>query len=454
MKTFNPQIFKTYDVRGIYPREINETAAYAVGWALARYTQARRIAVARDMRISSLALEKALIEGIIEEGAVAVNIGLVSTPMLYHATGKLDVDAGVIVTASHNPAEYNGFKMCLKEAAPIGEGSGMEEIKMLALEAVKRVQDNSNNERGKEKKEEQIKQAYLEYAASFFNITAAKKRKIVIDFANGMGALDKELYWKLLKEIEPVFLFEELDGTFPNHEANPLKKETLKSLQKKVIEEQADLGIAYDGDADRIGFVDEKGKIVPMDFITALLAREVLKKHPGGLVLMDLRSSNAVKEAIEAAGGQVHRCRVGHSLIKRQMREEGAVFAGELSGHYFFEENFKAEMTALAVVMVLNLMNENGKKISELTEELRKYYHSGEINFEVTDKEAVFKRLRARYFDGKWDELDGVRVDYPDWWFNVRASNTEPVIRLNLEAISQELMEEKKRELAAVIERE
>jgi len=267
-----------------------------------------------------------------------------------------------------------------------------------------------------------------------------------------MGILDKKAFELIGDKIESHYLFDQLDGSFPNHEANPLKRETLSVLCEKVREKKADLGVAFDGDADRVGFVDEKGKVVPMDFVTALLAKEVLKRNPGGLVLVDLRSSNAVKEVIEEAGGRVRYCRVGHSLIKKQMREEGAIFAGELSGHYFFEENFKAEMTSLAVVMILNLLNETGKKLSDLVADTSRYHHSGEINFEVKDKEGVFEKLKKKYQNGKLNLLDGVRIDFEDWWFNVRASNTEPVIRLNLEAKTRKLMEEKIEEVMKVIE--
>lgn len=440
------KIFKAYDIRGIYPTDINKEVAYNIGRALVQYAGAKKIAVGHDMRESSLELEEGLIKGITDQGADVIKIGLSTTPMAYFASWKLDVDVSAVITASHNPAEWNGMKMCKKGAIPIGEGDGMEEIKALAIggefsepEKTGNVEENIN-----------LKAEYINYIAGFFKKGVAKK-KVVIDFANGMGIVDKKVYEKISADVEIVSLYDNLDGTFPNHEANPLKTETLVSLQKKVLEESADLGIAYDGDADRIGFVDEKGEVVPMDYMIALLAKEILKKYPGGLVLMDLRSSNAVKEVIEEAGGQVHRCRVGHSLIKRQMRKENAVFAGELSGHYFFAENSKAEMATLAAVTILNLLNETGKKMSELTADLKRYFHSGEINSEVADKQIVFNKLKGKYGDGKIDELDGVRIDYPDWWFNVRASNTEPVIRLNLEAKTKEMMEQKKEEVLSLV---
>ncbi|EKE18902.1 MAG: hypothetical protein ACD_9C00202G0002 [uncultured bacterium] len=439
-------IFKAYDIRGVFPEDLNGEDAYKIGRAIVQYSKAKKIAVGADMRTSSPEIQAGLMRGITEQGADVINTGLVSTPMLYFASWKLDVDAGVMITASHNTAEWNGLKLCRKNAVPIGEGDGMEEIKDLALKG-----EFEKSERiGTIENDQNFKGEYIEYISNFFKKGLGKKR-IVIDFANSVGALDKEIFEKFADDIEPIYLFEELDGTFPNHEANPLKLETLKSLQEKVLAEKADLGISYDGDADRVGFVDEQGNIVPMDYMIALLAEEILKKNPGATVLMDLRSSNAVKEVIEEAGGTVHRCRVGHSLIKGQMRRDGAIFAGELSGHYFFEENSKAEMTTLAVITLLNLMNETGEKMSELTKKLKRYSHSGEINSDVQDKVGMMNKLKEIYKEGKLDELDGIRIDFADWWFNVRPSNTEPKLRLNLEAKTKELMEEKRDELLAII---
>ncbi|MFW5885049.1 MAG: phosphomannomutase/phosphoglucomutase [Patescibacteria group bacterium] len=446
MEKINEEIFKAYDIRGIYPEEIDEKTVYNIGRALVDYLKAKKIVVGRDIRNSSESLEKALVEGITDGGCDAVLLGLSTTPMIYFASGKLEVDAGVIITASHNPAEYNGLKLCKKEAVPIGEGSGMEEIKEIAVKG----KFQEVEEKGFARKNDEIRRRYIGYMTGFFE-TGKDRKKIVVDYANAMGILDREVFEQFPEELEASYLYEDFNGNFPHHEANPLKTETLEKLQKKVIQKKADLGISYDGDADRVGFVDEEGEIVPMDFTTALIGKEILKKHPGGLVLVDLRSSNAVKEFLEEAGGRVEYCRVGHSLIKAQMRKQRAVFAGELSGHYFFEENFKAEMSTLAVIMILNLLSETGKTMSESVKELRKYSHSGEINSEVKDKEAVFRKLKEKYSDGKLNESDGVRIDYPDWWFNVRASNTEPKIRLNLEAKSRDLMNEKKEEVLQII---
>ncbi|MDO9231524.1 MAG: phosphomannomutase/phosphoglucomutase [bacterium] len=445
-KTINPKIFKAYDIRGLYPDEINSETAYSIGRTLVTFTKAKKIAVGCDMRVSSPEMEEALLRGITDQGADVVKIGLASTPMTYFSSWKLEVDVAVIITASHNPAQYNGMKFCWKGAVPIGEGSGMEEIKELAVKG--EFIDAEN--KGKIEENFEIGNQYIDYVAGFFNKNFAKK-KIVVDFGNGMASVEKGVFEKFPENLEVDYLFEELDGNFPNHEANPLKVETLEALQKTVLEKNADLGISYDGDADRVGFVDEKGEAVPMDYLIALLAKEVLKKNPGGLILMDLRSSNAVKEVIEEAGGKVNRCRVGHSLIKKQMRAEGAIFAGELSGHYFFEANSKAEMATLAVLMLLNLMNETGQKMSQLVADLKRYFHSGEINSEVADKNAVMEKLKEKYANGKLDTLDGIRIDFPDWWFSVRASNTEPVLRLNLEAKTKELMEEKREEVLGLV---
>ncbi len=445
-KTIKPQIFKAYDIRGIYPTEINKEVSYNIGRALVQFTGAKKIVVGIDMRSSSSEIEAGLVAGIIKQGADVVKIGLATTPMLYFAAGNLPVESAVMVTASHNPAEWNGLKLCHQGTIPIGEGTGMEEIKDLAIKNKFSVV----NKTGSVTENKELKSQYLDYMSKFFQTGKASK-KIVVDFANAVGSIDKKVFDKFPSDLKMVYLYDELDGTFPHHEANPLKTETLKDLQKKVLEQKADLGIAYDGDADRIGFVDEKGEIVRMDFITALLAKEILKKQPGELILADIRSSNSVLEFIQQAGGRVHYCRIGHSLIKAQMRKEGAIFAGELSGHYFFQENNKSEMTTLAALIIINLLNETGKKLSELVIDLKKYFQSGEINSAVKDTKMIMNKLKKKYSTGKLNELDGIRIDYSDWWFNVRASNTEPKLRLNLEANSQKLMEEKRDEVLAII---
>ncbi|MCK9379125.1 MAG: phosphomannomutase/phosphoglucomutase [Candidatus Moranbacteria bacterium] len=445
------KIFKAYDVRGTYPDQINEEITYKIGRAFARFLGAKKVAVGRDIRQSSPALFEELKKGIIDEGADVYDLGLCTTPMVYFASGTLDVEGAIILTASHNPAEYNGMKFCRFNAVPIGENSGLHEIRDIVAE-----NNFPETEIKGELIEKDIRDQYLKKLFSFFSL-GDKKFKIVADTANAMGALELDLYKKFPENIELVTIFEEFDGSFPNHEANPLKLETLQALQKKVLEEKADLGISYDGDGDRLGFVDEKGEIIPMDLITGLIAEIVLEKNPGATILYDLRSSMAVKEIIEENGGKAIECRVGHALIKKQMREEGAIFAGELSGHYYFEENFTAEAGSLPAIYLLNLMAETGEKISSLTKKLKKYYHSGEINSEVADKDAILKKIKEIYKDGKLGELDGIKISFWDnqpgkrWWLNVRPSNTEPVLRLNLEADNKELMEEKRDELLDLI---
>jgi len=442
----NPQIFKAYDIRALVGKEINREVAYKIGRALITHTKAKKIVVGQDMRPSSLEIEDGLVNGILDQGADVIRVGMVSTPIIYYASWNLAVDAAVIVTASHNPVEWNGMKFCYKDAVPIGEGSGMEEIRDLAIQG----QFSNPEQRGTIEENTNLKEKYFDYVASFFK-KGLNKRKIIIDFANGMGIVEKPIFERINEDVTAEYMYDELDGNFPNHEANPLKTETLADLQKAVVEKGADLGISYDGDADRVGFVDEKGQIVPMDFPIALLGKEILKKQPGALTLIDLRSSNAIGESLEKAGGRIGRCRVGHSLIKKQMKEEGAVFAGELSGHYFFEENSKAEMTTLAILLILNLLNETGRTMSDLADELRVYFQSGEINSEVENKNAVMEELKEKYADGKLNELDGIRIDFADWWFNVRPSNTEPVLRLNLEAKTKALMEQKRDEILKII---
>jgi phosphomannomutase len=441
----NPSIFKAYDIRGLYPSEINEEAAYAIGRATAQHFNAKSIAVGRDARSHSPALFEALARGIADAGCDVVDLGLLTTPMVYFAAGNLDVDAAVSVTASHNPPEYNGLKIALRGALPVGENSGLFAIRDLALGGRFAEPEGKGSIIRKD-----IKEEYYGHFASFANFQG-KRFKIVIDTANAMGVLELPLYRRFPDNIETVNMYDDLDRPFTAHEANPLKTETLEELQKKVVETGADLGISYDGDADRVGFVDEKGEVIPMDLITGLLAKEILRKHPGATVLYDLRSSKAVREVIEENGGIARECKVGHANIKRQMRDEGALFAGELSGHYYFQENSFAEAGSLPALMLLNLMAESGRTISELTADLRRYRHSGEINSEVEDKDVVLAKLKEKYADGQMHELDGLKVEYPDWWFNVRPSNTEPLLRLNMEADTQEKMEARRDELLSLI---
>lgn len=440
-----PGIFKAYDIRGIYPTELNEDDAYHIGRAVVAHLQPKVLGIGRDIRESSPSLFESFAKGVMDGGASVIDLGIITTPMVYFAAGRLDIDAAISLTASHNPPEYNGLKIALRGAVPVGETSGLQEIRDLALKKEWPVV----GERGTMKSED-IKPAYYGYFASFAEF-GDKKFTLAIDTANSMGVFELPIYEQWSENLSVVNLYNDLTHPFQCHEANPLKSETLDELCVTVKETGADLGIAYDGDADRIGFVDETGTIMSMDIVPALIAKPILETKPGATILYDLRSSKAIKEVVEENGGRAVECRVGHAFIKKQMLEEGAVFGGELSGHYYFAENSNAEASTLAAFMILNLMAKTGKKASELMAEVKRYYHSGEINSEVHDKDAVLALLKTKYTDGKQHELDGLKVEYADWWFNVRPSNTEPLLRLNLEADTEEFMEEKKAELLALI---
>jgi phosphomannomutase len=441
----NPSIFKAYDIRGIYPGEINEDDAYNIGRAVVAHLKPVRLGIGRDIRASSPSLFASFAQGVMDAGCDVLDLGVITTPMVYFAAGRLDIDAAISLTASHNPPEYNGMKIALRGAMPVGEHSGLSEIRDLAL----RGEWTDAPTKGT-MTEQDIRAAYYEYFAAFADFRD-QHFTLVIDTANAMGVLELPIYEQFPKNLSIINLYNDLDHPFACHEANPLKLDTLDELRATVQKSEADLGIAYDGDADRIGFVDEHGEIIPMDLTTALLAKIILQKRPGATILYDLRSSRSVKEVIEENGGIALECKVGHANIKKQMREVGAIFAGELSGHYYFEENSFAEAGTLPALLLLNLMTETGETISALVQDTKRYFHSGEINSEVADKDAVLAKLKATYADGAQHELDGLKVDYPEWWFNVRASNTEPLLRLNLEASAPELMEAKKAELLALI---
>ncbi len=446
--SINESIFKAYDIRGIYPDELNEDLAYKIGRAFVVFMKCKEVMVGYDMRTSSGPLFGSLVKGITDQGADVSNIGLCSTPLFYYACRE--ASAGVMVTASHNPSKYNGFKLCRENAIPISGETGIMDIKELA----KKGEFPASEKKG-EVHEKDIMDDFIKFSISFLDKEKIdRKFKIVVDCGNGMGGYTyPKVFGRLEDLFEAEFLYEHPDGTFPNHEANPLKDETLAELKKRVVAAKADLGIALDGDGDRCRFIDEKGEAIDSDLMTALLARSVLKKHPGGRILYDLRSSWVVKEIIEENGGKAVMCRVGHSFIKKQMREEGAVFAGELSGHYYFTENKNAENTFLAVFHLINLLAGEKKPLSGLAGPLKKYFPSGEINSQVEDKEGVMKKLEKRYGKDarKVSWLDGIYIEFEDWWFNVRASNTEPLLRLNLEAKTKELMEEKRDEVLKLI---
>jgi len=436
-------IFKAYDIRGKYPDEVDERIADKIGKAFAALFKPRVIVVGSDMRLSSDSLSESLINGLKNQGVKVVNVGLVSTPMFYYAVNKLSADAGVMVTASHNPKEYNGFKLVKKGAEPVNYDNGIMQVEKLVQE---------NNFKGAKKAgtvtNADLLDDYVKYVESFAD--NVKGLKIVVDCGNGMaGKTIKKLLSNL--GVDSVFLFDELDGSFPNHDANPFDERNTKFLQKKVLELKSDAGFAFDGDADRLLLVDEKGERVGGDTTTAVIARKILANHKGEKILFDLRSSKCVPEIIKNDNGVPVISRVGHSFIKQRMRDENIIFAGELSGHYYFRDNFYCDSAAIALMFILSLLAKIRKPVSEIIKGINKYYQSGEINKEVHDTRAVLKRVEEHYSDAKISRIDGVTVEYPEWWFNLRESNTEPVIRLNLEADTKGLMNKKLKEVLGLI---
>lgn len=436
-------IFKAYDIRGTYPDQLNEETAEKIGYAAGKVLNTDNVAVGGDMRDSTPSIKEALIRGLLATGTDVIDIGVVTTPMSYFAVGKYGYGGGIMVTASHNPAQYNGFKICRKDAYPVSYESGIQEIESLALSG--RIEQAAK--KGTLKKKD-ILDDYIDHVMSFSEKVAPLK--VVADAGNGMEGLTlPKLFEKLPCELVGLYL--DLDGTFPNHEANPLDPKNMQDLVKKVLETKADFGVAFDGDADRAAFVDEKGELISNDLITTLIAQEILARSPKAAFIYDLRSSQIVREEIENLGGRALESRVGHSFIKTLMRKEGASFGGELSGHFYFKDNFFTDSALLALVYILNLISKKKKPLSELVNPLRKYHATGEVNFKVEDKDGKIKELGQRYSDAEVYYLDGITVRYPHWWFNVRKSNTEPMLRLNLEADTPELMEEKKKEIEGLI---
>jgi phosphomannomutase len=443
----DPKVFKAYDVRGIYPVELDEEGARAVGRAYVEEFGARRIAIGRDMRLSSPAMALATAEGAVEAGADVVDLGLVGTEMVYFAVGSLDLDGGIAVTASHNPKEYTGMKIVRRGALPVGGESGLLEVRDRALGG-----DVATTERRGDVSAYDIWPAYVDRVLSFVDVAAIRPSRVVVDAANGMaGAMLPQVLERL--PIETVRCYFEPDGSFPNHEPNPLLPENREFIVAKTLEEGADFGVAFDGDADRCFFVDDRGEFVPGDFATALLAESILAGEPGGKVIYDVRASWAVPETIERAGGVPLVNRVGHAFIKHRMREENAVFGGEVSGHYYFREFCQADSGVVPFLLMLELVSRKREKLSEILRPFReRYFITGELNTPVADVAAKLRELEERFGrEGTVSHLDGVSVDTADWHFNVRPSNTEPLLRLNLEARSRELMERKRDEVLAVI---
>jgi phosphomannomutase len=439
-------IFKAYDVRGVHPDELRTEDAYRVGRATARFLGGAELAVGRDARRSSPELAEALVRGIGDEGAAVADLGLVSTPMLYYAVERHGLGGGIMVTASHNPAEYNGFKICREHAIPIGEASGLREIEKLAA-------DPAPPPGGERRlRHLDVRDGYVEHV---LRVGEERPRlRVAIDCGNGMASVGLEpLLARLPLEVERLYF--EPDGTFPNHPADPLLPENLEDLRAAVRRTGSDFGVAFDGDGDRAIFVDENAVPVASDLMTGILARGCLRVHPGGRVLYDLRSSWATAEAIEAAGGVPEMCRVGHSFVKAEMRKRNAIFAGELSGHFYFR--FSPELVAddgvAAFVALLDVLGREGRRLSELVAPLQRYFASGEISRRVRDAEGLLALIEAEHRGAREvSRLDGLLVRHDDWWFNLRPSNTEPVLRLNLEAKSEERMLRERDRLLARME--
>jgi phosphomannomutase len=441
----NPNIFKSYDIRGIYPSEIDESAAELIGRAFVEFLRCSTVAVGRDMRASSEPLFRAFARGVTAGGADVVDLGLTSTDELYFAVGHFGYPAGAMITASHNPKEYNGFKLCREKAIALSAETGVYAIRDIAASGRFTTPERTGTVRPRD-----VLDDFAEHCLSFIDRGAIRPLKVAIDCGNGMGGLIVPAIFKHLP-IDVIPLYFELDGEFPNHPASPIEAENMADVQRAVREHGADLGAAFDGDADRVFITDERGELVGGDMVTALVAKMLLRKHPQATILYNLICSRSVPEIISAEGGRPVRTKVGHSIIKAVMREESAVFGGEHSGHFYFRDHYFADSGLIALLVVIELMSRENMKISALIAPLDSRRRSGEINSRVDDIPAKLAELEARYADAQIDHLDGVTIQYADWWCNVRPSNTEPLLRLNVEADTAELLERKTAELLAMI---
>lgn len=450
-------IFKGYDIRAIYPDEMNEENIVVIAGAIHAFFKKNfpekehlTIVVGQDMRTSSPSLHKVLVETLVNGGAKVIDIGLISTPSFYFTVYKYGYDCGIQISASHNPKEYNGLKIVKNSHSglvKIGKTTGMDEIKQMALEGIGVV----SQEKGSVETKDGILEDEVKNAMELLGNPSFKKYKIVADTANAMGAQYIEaLFNKIPADL--VKMNFEFDGTFPNHAPDPLDFDNLKDLQKRVFDEKADFGLAPDGDGDRLFFVDEKGQIIPATLITGLIAGELLKTNPGALILYDIRYILTPKKIIEEMGGKSDITKVGHAFITEKMYETGAIFGGESSAHYFYQSNGNAESQLITIMLILKVLSETGKPLSELAESVRRSYESGEFNFRVTNSSEILHALKEKYKDGELSELDGIAITFPDYRFSVRTSNTEPLLRLNLESATKETTDEKFNEIKSFIE--
>jgi len=422
-------VFKAYDIRGLVPDQLDADLCRRIGAAFARFAGAPKVLVARDMRPSGVELSHAFADGVRSQGVDVVDLGMTSTDLIYYAAGRLH-SPGAMFTASHNPAQYNGIKLCLAGAAPVGEDSGLLDIKQLTLDGVEPVGREGTLE------DDDLLDDFAAHVRSFVDVANLQPLSVVADTANGMGGLVVPLVFAPLPFTLEV-LYGDLDGTFPNHPADPIQPENLRDLVARVREIGADAGLAFDGDADRVFLVDDRGEPVSGSTTTAIVAKAVLEREPGATILHNCICSKAVAEVIRENGGTPIRTRVGHSFIKKVMAETGAAFGGEHSAHYYFRDNYRADSGSIAALVVLEQLCRAGVSLSELREPFERYAQSGEINTRVSDPHAVIEEVAKAFGDGQQDRLDGLTVDYGDWWFNLRPSNTEPLLRLNLEAATK-----------------
>lgn len=446
----SPEIFKAYDVRGVYPDELDEATAALIGRAFVEYLHGGRLAVGRDMRLSSNGLSDAFIEGARNQGADIVDYGLVSTDMLYYAVSSNKYDGGAVITASHNPKQYNGIKLVGRQASALSSDKGISDIRDMIISneipsPVKALGTLS---------QAQLLDQYVAHVLSFIDLSVIKPFRLILDAGNGMAGLAAPRVFDSLP-CQSTFQCFEIDGTFPNHEANPLIEANRQDLVSSVLGSQADLGIAWDGDADRCFFVDGNGDFVPGDFITSLLAETFLLKHPGSTIVYDVRASHAVPNIVDRHHGKPILNRVGHAFFKQRMRETNAAFGGEVTGHYYFRGNDFADNGLIPALLILELMSNRGLPLSELLAPLRsRYFISGEINTALEDMSVIpakLEQISAHYADALQHRTDGISVEYPDWHFNLRSSNTEPLLRLNLEGKTPQLMADKRDEVLSLI---
>jgi phosphomannomutase len=446
----NPSIFKAYDVRGLYPQELDESVFHDIGRAFVAYLKARRIGVGRDMRISSPALAASFLDGARQQGAQIVDFGLIGTDMLYYGVANGQLDGGAQITASHNPKQYNGAKMVRQEAFPLSGDAGISDIREMLLQGTIPAKTGTP---GKVTQTDLLP-GYVEHVMRFIDPSVVEPFNVVLDAGSGVaGFMAPPLFDRL--PCRTTKLCFDVDGTFPNHEANPLIEENRADIVERVVATHADIGIAWDGDADRCFFIDGAGEFIAGDFVTALLAEAFLMKTPGATIIYDVRASYAVKDTVAKYNGRALMNRVGHAFFKKRMREEGGIFAGEVTGHYYFRDNFNADNGFIPALLILELMSKKKKSLRDLLQPLReRYFISGEINTKIGSMDLVQRKLdeiAARYKDGHVYTMDGVSVEYPDWHFNVRPSNTEPLLRLNLEGRTVELMERKRDEVLGLI---